>query len=206
MIVVYSSSVVSDVAPTPPPQESPHRDEDAGGGRIATPPPPRATAAPAPSPAHRRGSSFFSPPHYSGHAEPRRSATWPMINAAGCGAKSSLIRGRRRPRPGARSPAPPGTWRPIVRWDRQGGGAGQRSRGRGRGRGFAARPPPPSCLAEYASVTAGGTSGVTDQDLRRSEAWLGKRRRLAGVIRAVVAGPPPKAHRRGRGRGEHLAR
>jgi hypothetical protein len=116
------------------------------------------------------------------------------------------IRGRRRPRLGARSPAPPRTWRPTVRWGRQGGGAGQRSRGWGRGRGFAARPPPPSCLAEYASVTAGRTPGVTDQDVRRSEAWLGKRRRLAGVIRAVVAGPPPKAHRRGRGRGEHLAR
>ncbi len=116
------------------------------------------------------------------------------------------IRGRRCPRPGARSPAPPGTRRPTVRWGRQGGGAGQRSRGRGRGRGFAARPPPPSCLAEYASVTAGRTPGVTDQHLRRSEAWLGKRRRLAGVIRAVVAGPPPKTHRRGRGRREHLAR
>ncbi len=109
------------------------------------------------------------------------------------------VRGRRRPRPGARSPAPPGTWRPTVRWDRQGGSTGQRSRGRGRGRGFAARSPPPSCLAEYASVTAGRTPGVTDQDLRRSEAWLGKRRRLAGVIRAVVPSPPPQAHRRGRG-------
>ena len=48
--------------------------------------------------------------------------------------------------------------------------------------------------------------GVTDQDLRRSEAWLDKRLRLAGVIRAVVAGPPPQAHRRSRGRGGHLAR
>ncbi len=68
------------------------------------------------------------------------------------------------------------------------------------------RLPPPSCLAEYTSVTAGQTPGVTDQDLRRSEAWLGKRRRPAGVIRAVVAGPLPKAHRRDRGRREHLAR
>ncbi len=146
------------------------------------------------------------PPHYSGHAEPRRSATWPMSNAAGCGAnKSSPSRGAVVP-DGARSPAPPGTWRPTVRWGRQGGGAGQRSRGRGRGNGFAARPPQPSCPAEYASVTAGRTPGVTDQDLRRSETWLVKRRRLAGVIRAVIVGPPPKAHRRGRGRGEHLAR
>ncbi len=45
-----------------------------------------------------------------------------------------------------------------------------------------ARPPTPSCLAEYASVTAGRTPGVTDQDLRRSEAWHGNRRRLTGVI------------------------
>jgi hypothetical protein len=84
-------------------------------------------------------------------------------------------------------------------------GRQQRSRGWGRGRGFAARPLPPLCLAEYASVTAGRTPGVTDQDLRRSVAWLGKHRRFAGVIRAVVTGPPLKAHRRGCGRGEHLA-
>ena len=116
------------------------------------------------------------------------------------------IRGRRRLRPGARSPAPPGIWRPTVRWGHQGGGVGQRSRGRGRGRGFAARPPPPSCLAEYASVTAGRTPGVTDQDLHRSEAWLGKCRRPAGVIMAVVTGPLPKAHRHSCGRGEHIAR
>ncbi len=93
-----------------------------------------------------------------------------------------------------------------MQWGCQGGGAEQRSWGQGWGRGFAARLPLPSCLAEYASITAGRTPGVTDQDLRRSEAWLGKRRRLPGVIRAVVAGLPPKAHRRGRGRGEHLAR
>ncbi len=60
-------------------------------------------------------------------------------------------------------------------------------------------------MAEYASVTAGRTPGVTDQDLRRSEAWLDKRRRLTGVIRTVVAGPLPQAHCHGRGRGEHLA-
>jgi hypothetical protein len=116
------------------------------------------------------------------------------------------ILGRHRPHLGACLPAPPRTWRPTVRWGRQGGSAGQRSRGRGRGRGFAARLPPPLCLAEYASVTTGRMPGVTDQDLHRSEAWLGKRRPLAGVIRAVVAGLPPKAHRRGCGRGEHLAR
>jgi hypothetical protein len=59
---------------------------------------------------------------------------------------------------------------------------------------------------EYASVNAGWMPGVTDQDLRRSEAWLSKRWRLAGVIRAVVAVPLPKAHCCGRGQGEHLAR
>jgi hypothetical protein len=82
-------SVVSNVTPAPTPQELPHRDKDAGGGRIAMPPHLRATAAPAPYPAPQRGSSFCSPPHYSGHAKSRRSAAWPMINADGCGAKSS---------------------------------------------------------------------------------------------------------------------
>jgi hypothetical protein len=48
--------------------------------------------------------------------------------------------------------------------------------------------------------------GITDQDLCQSEAWLGKGRCLAGVIRAVVAGPLPKAHHRGCGLREHLAR
>ncbi len=206
MIVVSSSSVVSDVTSAPPPQELPHCDEDAGGGRIAMPPPPCATAAPALSLAPQRGSSFSSTPHYSGHAEPRRSATWPMINAAGCGAKYCLIRGHHRPCPGVCLPASPGTWQPTVRWGCQGGGAGQRSWGRGQGCRFAAWPPPPSCLAGDTSVTAGQTPGVTDQDLRRSEAWLGKCRRLASMIKAVIAGPPSKAHCHGRGRGEHLAR
>ncbi len=72
--------------------------------------------------------------------------------------------------------------------------------------GFAAWLPPPLCLAEYTSVTTGRTPGVTDQDLSKSEAWLGNHQCLAGMIRAVVAGPPPQAHRCGRGGGEHLAR
>jgi hypothetical protein len=42
-----------------------------------------------------------------------------------------------------------------------------------------------------------------DQDLRRSEAWLGNCRRLAGVIRAVVAGLLPQAHHRSRGQLSH---
>jgi hypothetical protein len=112
----------------------------------------------------------------------------------------------RLPRLGARSPAPPGTLRPDVRWVRQGGGTGQLIRGRGRGRGFRGAAAAAILPGGSASVTAGRTPGVTDQDLRRSEAWLGNRRRLAGVIRAAVAGLPPQAHRRGRGRGWHLAR
>jgi hypothetical protein len=118
------------------------------------------------------------------------------------------IQGCRCPRPGARLLAPPRIWRPTVRWGCQGGGVGQQSWGRGwaQGRGFATWPPPTSCLAEYASITAGRMPGVMDQDLRRSEAWLGKHWRLAGVIRAVIAGLPPKAHPHSCGQGEHLAR
>jgi hypothetical protein len=54
------------------------------------------------------------------------------------------------------------------------------------GAGFVARPPPPSCRAEYASVTAGRTLGVRDQDLRWLEAWLGKYRSLAGVMARLL--------------------
>jgi hypothetical protein len=75
----------------------------------------------------------------------------------------------------------------VARGAAPGSGVGDR----GRGTGFAAQPPPPSCRAEYASVTTGWTLGVTDQDLRRSEAWLGNRGHLAGLIRAVVASLPP---------------
>jgi hypothetical protein len=147
-----------------------------------------------------------SPPHYSGHAEPRQSAAWPMIIAAGCVSKSSpsggadvSVWGRTRRRcPGPGGPPCSGSAKEVA--------PGSRVGGRGGGAGFAVRPPPQSCRAEYASVTAGQTPGDTDQDLHRSEAWLGKRRCLGGVIRAVVAGPPPQAHCRGRGRGEHLAR
>jgi hypothetical protein len=206
LIVACLSSVVSNVTPLPPLQESPHRDEDAGGDRIATPLHPRATAALAASPAPRRGSSFSSPPHYSCRAEPRWSATWLMINATRCGAKSSPSGGavvpvwgrarRRRPGPGG----PPCSG--VTRGAAPGSGVGD---GDG-GAGFAARPPPPSCRVEYTSVTAGRMPGVTDQDLRRSEVWLGNHQRLAGVIRAVVAGPPAQAHCCSRGRGGHLAR
>jgi hypothetical protein len=187
--------------PLPHPQELPHRNEDAGGDRIAMPPHPRATAALAASPAPQRGSSFSSPPCYSCHAEPRWSATWPMINAARCRAKSSPsggavipVRGRaRRRRPGPGSPPCSG----VARGAAPGSGVGDG----GRGADFVAWLPPPSCRAENASVTAGRTLGVMDQDLRRSEAWLGNRRRLAGAIRAVVASPPLQTHCHGRGQG-----
>jgi hypothetical protein len=43
------------------------------------------------------------------------------------------VQGRRRPRPGACLPAPPGTRRPNVRWGHHGGGAGHRSWGMGAG-------------------------------------------------------------------------
>jgi hypothetical protein len=49
--------------------------------------------------------------------------------------------------------------------------------------GFGAWPLPPSCQAEYASVTVSQTLEVMDQDLHRLEAWLGNHRCLAGVIR-----------------------
>jgi hypothetical protein len=129
-----------------------------------------------------------------------------MINATGYRAKSSLSRGavvpvqghtcRRRPGPGG--PPCGGVAKGATPSSKVGGGSGDA--------GFGAWPLPPSCRAEYASVTAGQMPGVTDQDLRQSEAWLGNHRRLAGVIRAIVAGLPPQAHHRGRGRGEHLAR
>jgi hypothetical protein len=127
-----------------------------------------------------------------------------MINAAGCGAKSSpsggavvpVQRRARRHRPGPGGPPCGGVARGAAPGSGVGGGGG----------GFAARLPPQSCRAEYASITAGLTPGVTDQDMRRLEAWLGNCRRLAGVIRAVVAGPPLQAQCCGCGRGGHLAR
>ncbi len=70
-----------------------------------------------------------------------------------------------------------------------GGGVG----GGGGGTGFVARTPPPSCRAEYARITAGRTPAVTDQDLRRSVAWRGNRRRLAGVMARLSS---PARHRR----------
>jgi hypothetical protein len=127
-----------------------------------------------------------------------------MINAAGCRAKSSQSRGAvipilgraRRRRPGPGGPPYGGVARGVVPGSEVGGG----------GEGFTARLPPQSCWVEYASVTAGRMPGVTDQDLHRSEAWLGNRRCLAVMIRAVVAGPLPQAQRPGCRQGGHIAR
>ncbi len=137
LIVVCLSSVILDVTPLPPLQESLHRDKDAGGGRIAMPPPPRTTNAPTPSPAPRCGSSFSSPPQYSSHAEPWRSATWPMINAPGCGAKSSPfgnavvhVRGRAcRCRPGPGGSPCSGVAKGVTPGSGVGGGGGGLRRG-----------------------------------------------------------------------------
>jgi hypothetical protein len=98
-----------------------------------------------------------------------------MIDAAGCRAPSSpsggALTGAARNLAARRAVGSPGGAAP-------GGGVG----GGGGGAGFAAPPPLPSCRAEYAHVIAGRTPGVTVQDLRRSEAWLGNRRRLVGVM------------------------
>jgi hypothetical protein len=116
------------------------------------------------------------------------------------------IHGRRCPRLRVRLPVLPGTRQPSCGGVAKGAAPGSRVKGRGRGAGFLAWPLPPSCLAEYTSVTACRMPGVMEQDLRWSEAWLGKCQHLSGVIRAVVAGQPPQAHCRGRGWGEHLAK
>jgi hypothetical protein len=171
------------------------------------PPHPCATAALAASPAPWRGSSFSSPPRYSCRAEPRRSATWPMINAAGCGAMLSPSRGAVVPVPGHTCQRCPGPGGPPCGGVARGAAPGSGVGGGGGGTGFVARPPlPPLCQAEYASITAGQTPGVTDQDLRQLVVWLGNCRCLVGMIRAVIAGLPPQAHRWGCGQGGHLAR
>jgi hypothetical protein len=114
--------------------------------------------------------------------------------------------GCRRPCLVARLRAPPRTWRPTVRWGARGVAPGSGVVGGGVGVGFTVRASKPSCWADYASVTAGRTPGVTDWDLRRSVVWLSNHWRLVGMIRAVVAGLPPQAHRHGCGGGGHLAR
>jgi hypothetical protein len=119
---------------------------------------------------------------YSFRAEPRRSATWPMINAAGCGAKSSPSGGAFVPIHGRACRRHLGPGSPPCGGVARGAVPGSGVRGEGGGAGFAAQLLPKSCRAEYASVTASRTPGVTDQDMRRSEAWLGNRQCLAGVI------------------------
>ncbi len=139
-----------------------------------SPPHPPTTAALTASPAPRGGSSCSSPPCYSCCTEPWRSATWPMINTAGCRTKSSPSGGASSLSGGVLTGATPGPGGPLCGEVARGAAPGSIIEGGGRGRGadFAARPPPPSCRAEYASITTCRTLGVTDQDLCRSEAWL----------------------------------
>jgi hypothetical protein len=159
LIVVCLSSVNSDETPMPPLQELPHCDRNAGGGRIATPPPPRVTTAPACYPAPWRGSSFSSPLCCSCCAEPRWSATWPMINAAGCGAKSSLsggtvvpVQGRaRRCRPGPGGPPCGGVAKGVAPSSGVGGGDGDA--------GFGAWPLPPLCRRNMPASPPAGRQG-----------------------------------------------
>jgi hypothetical protein len=158
---------------------SSHCNEDGGVGRIVLPPHPRATAALAASPAPRGGSSYSSPSRYSCRAEPWRSATWPMINTAGCGTKSSPSGGAVVPVWGCVHRHRPGPGGPLCGEVTRGAAPG--SIVGGRGAGFAARPPLPSCRAEYASVTTCRTLGVTD---RTCAGW----RRGLSIITVVAGG------------------
>ncbi len=181
LIVVCLLSIISVVTPLPPPQESPHHDKDAGGDRLVTPPHPRMTATLGAFPTPQRGSSLSSPLRYSCCSEQRWSATWPMINTTGCRAKSSLSGGAVVPVRGHACWCSPGPGGPLCGGVARGVAPGSKVGGRGGGAGVTAQPPPPSCWAEYVSVTTGRMPGDTDQDLRRSETWLGNHRRLAGV-------------------------
>jgi hypothetical protein len=116
------------------------------------------------------------------------------------------VRGRRYLCPGEQLPAPPGPGGSPCGGVSKGLAPGSRVGGGGGEEGFAAWLPPPLFRVEYASVAAGRTPRVTDQDLRRSEAWLGNRWRLAGMTRAIIAGPLPQVHHCGRGQRDHLSR
>jgi hypothetical protein len=168
----------------PPPQESLHRNKDTGGTHIVMPPHPRATAALPASHAPRCGSSFSSPPRYSCCAEPLQSATWLMINAAGYGAKSSpfggALAGVAWDLGAHRVVGSPGGRRQAVQ---SGTGAGAQILQRGHRRHRARR-----------NMPASPPAGRWESRTRTCKAWLGNRWRLAGVIRAVVASPPPQAH------------
>ncbi len=109
-----------------------------------------------------------------------------MINTAGCGAKSSPFGGAIVPVQGHARQRRPGPGGPPCCGVAKGAEPGSGVGGGGGGAGFEARPPPSSCRAEYASVTAGRTPGVANQDLRWLEAWLGNRRRLMGVMARLL--------------------
>ncbi len=89
-----------------------------------------------------------------------------MINAAGCGVKSS-------PSGGALASAARDLAARCAVGSRRGRRWAAESGAGVGGAEFVAQPPPPSCQAEYASITAGQMPGVMDQDLHWSEAWLG---------------------------------
>jgi hypothetical protein len=102
-----------------------------------------------------------------------------MIDAAGCRAPLSLTGGALA---GAAQDLVAHCAMGLPGGVALGGGVG----GGGGGAGFAAQPPPPSCRAEYARITFGWTPDVMDQDLLRSEAWLGNRWHLAGMITGLL--------------------
>jgi hypothetical protein len=175
-----------------------------GGGNI-TPPPtqlpppplPPGMAPPSPPPCTvpvvlRRGDLLHGPPAQHGL----------QFDDRHCRMRDKVfpIRGRQRPHPGARSPAPPGTWRPTVLWGHQGGSAGKWSRGQGRGhvfQGAAAIAVVPGRICQRHRRLNAGSRGPGPAPVR-------------GVDRqpplpcghdgwAVVAGPPPQASCWGRG-------
>jgi hypothetical protein len=102
------------------------------------PPPPSTTAALAPSLTPRHGCSFSSPPRCSFCAEPRWSATWPMINTTGCRSKSSPSGGAIVPIQGHARQRHLGPGGPPCGGVTKGVALGSRVRGGGRDAGFAA--------------------------------------------------------------------
>jgi hypothetical protein len=116
-----------------------------------------------------------------------------MINTTGCGAKSSSSGGAVIPVRGHACRRRPGPGGPLCCGVAEGAALGSGVGGGGGGAGFEVQPPLPLCQAEYASVTTGRMPGAADQDLRRSEVWLGNRHRLAGVMAGLWW---PAHHRR----------
>ncbi len=136
--------------------------QERGGWPHLNASPPPCDRRPCPQPRHLAWLLLLPPPHYSGCSEPQRSATWPMINAAGCRAKSSPSGGTVIPVQGRAHRRRPGHGGPPCGGIAKGAAPSSGVGSGGRGAGFSAQPLPPSCLVEYTSVTAGRTPGVTD--------------------------------------------